>query len=362
MTPALKEAVSNSIVLRLRTEGVGSVLWNAVQLAEALFAHVALFMLPLVLLLLGSGPSLRELPPAFRRWLIFGIPLLLLYVGWRFWPPDLPVRIFTIAHPTMPGPEPWMGGDEPGVFRQMVWAAEFAATAFLLVFVAAVAAHSFARTARREYRPDIASVLFGITAAAGLVAPFVLGGQFMERYLIPVLPLAAITLVALGRTRGDRPATSFRTAGSAAGVVTLASYGLVAILYAHDNLLWNRLAWNAIRFLVAERGIDPARIDGGLTGNGWFLFPAEGALRQRYATWRVQPPGWWRNERAEYSVEFSNDRNILAALSLAPGPLPMESFGIVWGARINGWLPRSGGAIVVKHRASDSAVPGTGRG
>jgi hypothetical protein len=346
ITPLLQNAVADFIVLRVKTEGATTVAWGVYQLSEAAFAHLALFVLPLVIVLAAYRLRRVDLNGRLRALLIISVPTFLLLVYWRFWPPSLPVRVFGIMDQVMHGTRPWAPSNEPHLFRQTVWLAEFVATALTLLLLTSVAAGSF----RREpagYRSEVKTGLFGVVTSFALLAPFLIDGRFQERYLLPAVPFFALSLVALSKPDIGELGWPRRILGLALGSALLLGYATISVLYMHDNLLWNRARWDAVAYLVTEKGVVPARIDGGLPVNGWFLFDAEGPLRERYANWRAQPPRWWRNDAADYRIAFDED-------VVSEGPLgdsgqlsPGGRGQAIWARNFRGWLPGNHGAIVI---------------
>jgi len=266
MTPALQGAIQQSALARLETQGAASMAAHVIKLGEALFAHISLLVLPCLLALLGYRWRAHSVPLNTKRWLVVLAPGLLLLLYWRFWPPALPVRIFGIAHSVVHGQRSWGAYDEPILFRQTLWAAELAATALMAFFLVALAI-GFMRRQEAGGRPDAAAFLFGITTSVFLLAPFVIDGLFMERYLIPVIPFVLLALVALSKPAESSKTTSQPLAPVGA-IAILIAYAVVSVAYAHDCLLWNRVRWEAANFLIHEQGIEPKKIDGGLSFNG----------------------------------------------------------------------------------------------
>ena len=127
ITPLLQNAVTDYIALRFKTEGWASVARGAFQLSEASFAHSALFVLPMVVVLSAYRLRVVELNGRWNKLLMLSVPLILLLIVWRFWPPYLPVRVFGIMEPVMHGTRPWNPSNEPQLFRQTIWLLEFVA-------------------------------------------------------------------------------------------------------------------------------------------------------------------------------------------------------------------------------------------
>jgi Dolichyl-phosphate-mannose-protein mannosyltransferase len=353
LTPALQGAVQESMLNYLNTQGPAQMVLHSLHLGEALFAHTALYVLPCLLVLLTCRFQGQALSTAMRRWLIAASPVLLLLVHWRFWAPKLPSQVFNnlVGGHQLVGGQYWGAYDEPILWRQTIWLAEVAATAGLLFLLAMAIAYS----RRREFagKSDAAALLFAITTPAMMLGPFMLDRFFFERYLIPALPFFLLALVAL-----SKPADSFTMKGTRAlaavgGMFTLTVYAALSVLYTHDTLLWNRTRWDAVNYLVREQAIDPARIDGGLSANGWYLFPVDGPLRKRYVNIRSERGLWWRNDAADYTIAFSRREDEDLAPNLSRSSVGRSS-DVVWRKSYDGWLPGADGAIVIHHKLSSA--------
>jgi hypothetical protein len=248
-------------------------------------------------------------------------------------------------HSVVAGQRPWGAVEEPMLFRQALWAMELAATALMIFFLASIAI-DFARRRELGTHRDLAPAIFGLTTSAAMLAPFMLDELFMERYLIPVIPFVLLTLVALAKPAEGLPSRGSRVVAAAGAGMILMSFGAVSVLYAHDHLLWNRVRNDAVVYLVRKQGVDPGRIDGGLTVNGWHLFDRDGPLRRRYINWRAEPGGWWRNEHADFVIGISrhNSSQVVAKSTRESQREQSETF---WQKRYAGWLPAADGSIVI---------------
>jgi hypothetical protein len=344
MTAPLHGAVEKSILNNIEAQGVAAVALSALRLGEALFVYLALIALPFMIVLVGYVSWQNAWPPIQGRWLIVAAPAWLLVLAWIFWPPALQVQPFEIAHNLIPGQRPWGAGGEPTLFRQALWLLEFVATASLAGMLARVAV-DFAKHRASTTSADLEAVLFGVTASAVMLAPFVLAGHFFERYLIPIVPFVLLVLLAL-----MKPAGRFRlewkpALATAAAVALLGAYGTVSVVFAHDFFIWNRVRWDAVNYLV-RTGITPSRIDGGISVNGWYLFETDSQLRKRYINWRTEEGKWWRNVGADYVIGYPR-RDSLKRLAEQSGTLAPGQPQIIWQKHYTGWLPRADGAIVI---------------
>lgn len=327
---------------RVKTEG-WPIVTDTIRRGEAAFAHMSVLVLPFLLVLLGQR-SRHQLAPRHKWSCILSILGLSTILCLRFWPPDLPLEIFFPMHTVMVGDVGWGPTGVHHRFRPGLWLLEFVSTALMTLLLAAVILRI--RRIRDERHTDhLSMALFGVSASLMLIAPFLLG-HFYERYLIPLLPFIMLSLAAL--TTGSRQATTraWQVQMTVAGIVLLVLFGAVAVLFAHDHLVWNRVRWQAVNFLVNEKGIDPARIDGGLSVSGWYLFPAEGPLRRRYANSAFERGQWWRNDAAEYIIALSNPTLLEFRVSQARRAAD-ESLDTVWTKSFEGWLPGADGDVLV---------------
>ena len=190
-----------------------------------------------------------------------------------------------------------------------------------------------------------AGAIFGFSASILLVVPFLVSHLY-ERYLIPVVPMAMVLLVCLvGPRQGDTPRVLKLLSVVLAGLA-LVAFAALSVLFSHDSLLWNRLRWQAVNMLVDEMKVDPAAVDGGLTVSGWYLFPTEGPLRQRYARSPSESGQWWRNDGAEYIVAISTPMRLERMIAAARRE-PDEQLDVVWKRSFIGWLPGADGEVLV---------------
>ena len=144
-----------------------------------------------------------------------------------------------------------------------------------------------------------------------LVPFFFMREPFWDRYLTPLVPLAALALCAMVARRDARP---HPLAWSAGGLCALAFLAF-AVAGTHDGLRLQESRWSMVEEFEHSSGVDPSYIDGGYEYNNW-----------RYYV-RSTPKGpHWLDERYDYEVrtavapgdEVLADRPAATWMSLSP--------------------------------------------
>jgi hypothetical protein len=345
MTAALQGVIRESILRNVAEHGIPGMAFNVLGVGSALFSHLALYALPCVFVLIGyrSWPGALSLP----QWagLLAMPPALFVFLYWKFWPSPLPAEVFEIAHNLIPGQRPWGAAGEPTLFRQAILLMELAAISTIAFYLALVVVDRVGRRTK-AISENLGALIFGSVVSIVMLAPFVLAGHFFERYLIPILPFFVLVLVALNKSSGRLSEGVRQSAAVLTAVIVLGAYGAISIVFAHDLLIWNRVRWNAVNYLVHDQDVDPSEIDGGLPVNGWYLFDKVGPLRDRYINWRTVRGKWWRNEGAEYVIGYPRPDS-LERLSGQGAKLSTDQARIIWQKSYTGWLPRADGSMVI---------------
>jgi hypothetical protein len=176
---------------------------------------------------------------------------------------------------------------------------------------------------------------FLLLAACALAASSLLHTAFyFDRYLLPMLPIAATVLAVGASDRGSESAANARPI--AAAWIAAALLSCFAVAGTHDYMAWNRARYDLLDELEAD-GVGAERIDGGMEFNAW-------RLAAKLGTWPARSevvPGthddsksWWWVVDDEFIVSFR--------------PLPGYS---VRGRRgYPAWLRPGGGEILVLER------------
>lgn len=344
LTPALSGAVQKLILSRFAIYGPLGLLKEAVKVGISLFTFGACFILPFLLLPVGRKALWRNLSWRAKAVSAFaGAGCFALILLWSL--PNT-FAVFTIVPVGLLNAHGWGAIEVPAIFQQTFSVVAIAAAAWVISIIVAIGVRQLSRTWSGT-RNDAAAVLFGIATPAIMLAPL-LFSDFMDRYLIPAMPFVLLALVAAWKAWG-RPVVAPRQAGEYAGAIALfLVYGVLAVVYTHDSLIWNRARWDAVNYLIRERGISPVQIDGGFTVNGWYLFAAEGPVREQFIHWQSATEGvWWSNKAADYVICFVPCDKSQPTTSQ-----------VVWTRPYTGWLPGADGAIVIRHYLQSGVARG----
>lgn len=153
------------------------------------------------------------------------------------------------------------------------------------------------RPTEQEYEQAWLGMFF-LLAVAVYAAP-VLATHLFDRYLILVVPLMAAALLTFFPVPAPS-VTTWRSLPSVLGLVLVMGLAVLATLGTKDYLSWNRVRWQALRSLMQDEHVSPARIDGGFEFNGLYLY------NPSYA--KTTTKSWWW---------VSDDQYLLAC-----GPVP----------------------------------------
>lgn len=110
-----------------------------------------------------------------------------------------------------------------------------------------------------------------LISAGGMYLGLIAIAGFIDRYLIPLLPIG----LALAAQKADSALGARGTIQKvclAGGFMAVVVEGILSIGGTHDYLSWNRARWRAVTYLTAQGGVTPDRIDGGFEFNGFYLY------------------------------------------------------------------------------------------
>jgi hypothetical protein len=165
---------------------------------------------------------------------------------------------------------------------------------------------------------------------------------YFDRYLLPMLPLAAALTAAaiadLGRQR-QPPRPNGRMG-------LLASFALVAMGWfsvagTHDYLAWNRARYALLDELIAGEGVEPTRIDGGMEFNAWHLAKSSGRSPSDMEVKvgrDAHAKSWWWVVDDEYVVSMR----------------PLPGYELHSSRPYDTWLIPGRGSMVMLHRAESA--------
>jgi len=183
---------------------------------------------------------------------------------------------------------------------------------------------------RRPERLFILVLLLALISLEILISPRGDGGIFDRHMVNYLLPGLALVLGILSDTK--LLVVRFRR-GLVITLIAIPAY--LGVAGTHDYLSWNRARWQGLTFLMQERAVQPARIDGGFEFNGWYTsscYPRQNGI----VNLPFQRP-WWvvqDDYRIFWSRRTMDDEHFTAILDLP------------W----NSWLELRGKDIVVAVR------------
>ena len=216
----------------------------------------------------------------------------------------------------------------PNAFWTLVTVLGLIGATLLLALLATTVIALVNRWRRRQAtHRDGAAALLLVTVVAYLFP--VLLTAFFDRYLLPAVPLLAISLAAVLNPMGARlPPIGLRWLS----VALLAGFATFSIAGTHDYLAWNRLRWQMLGDLMQQRQLTPAQIDGGSEFNGLLNYrkgyvPVEGK-----SSWWVDGDDW------------------LIGFGAVPG------YDIIERRSYRHWLPGNGELVVLRKIATGSSL------
>jgi hypothetical protein len=200
---------------------------------------------------------------------------------------------------------------------------------------------------------DAQVAAFALLALAGTILPFSLLHTF-DRYTVPLMPLAALLLVACVKlfVSGDAlqtlPRKRLAWATLPLVVAPLLLTGGLAVAGTHDFLEWNRARWKAVDDLIHVRGISPLHVDGGFEVTGWNLYASDEQTRSRFNDFSKGTKAMFIPE-APYVVTF----DLASAPLTTCGYIHSDRYARVAAYPFSTWLMRRDLQIVVLQRCTE---------
>jgi 4-amino-4-deoxy-L-arabinose transferase-like glycosyltransferase len=176
-------------------------------------------------------------------------------------------------------------------------------------------------------------IFFLLSGAAVYLPPVLAAADMFDRYLLPVILLyAGAMLIYLHNPPSEN---LLQRAGA---IVILLLFAFFSVATTRDYLSWNRARWTALRNLMAEERVSPARIDGGFEFNGLYLYSPDSHREDPSKSW------WW-----------VSDDEYLITLGEVPG------YSVVKKYPFTRLLPPEEKSIFVLHREEIGGQGNTGK-
>jgi hypothetical protein len=187
--------------------------------------------------------------------------------------------------------------------------------------------------------------LFLFTAGAVYMIPLCSYAAFYERHVMLEMALLGLPIGAVTMTSASTGPWKSRPRLVCAAALALLYLGFGVVL-AHDFLAWNRSRWEAGRSLMAQQGIPPSEIDGGMEFNAYFYWRDRRsgtdpeALKAGVDLYEVVVSGPKSEHGAPFIISFSE----------------LPGFDRVNRVLVDRWLPLSPGELLVLKRSARPPV------
>lgn len=139
------------------------------------------------------------------------------------------------------------------------------------------------------------AVLFMLTFF-GAYCFFMLVGGTYDRYIIPMIPVGIVLLL---KTIPPSSSPLFRSAT----IFFLFTGAWFSIAGTFNYFSWNRARWDALHYLMDEKGIPPANIDGGFAFNGYYGY-TEADISNLKDHPGPNKKSWWWVQDDQYLLSF----------------------------------------------------------
>ncbi len=185
----------------------------------------------------------------------------------------------------------------------------------------------------KSIRNDESSALtiFFLLSSIIYLSPLAVSKIFFDRYLTPLfIPLSFLvvqtrTLSVFHPQRKIKWITAFLIGG----------FACFSILVTHDYMAWHRTRWEALDYLMNEKGIAPTQIDGGFEFNGLYLYSENYPVDET-----TSEKSWWWVQDDLYMVTFGE----------VPGYKEIRRY------HYDRWMPRGEGQILILKRNEQPSI------
>jgi 4-amino-4-deoxy-L-arabinose transferase-like glycosyltransferase len=166
--------------------------------------------------------------------------------------------------------------------------------ATILILAIPLATKKLCSTSSDKNNSDQAITWFVLLSVTIYMIPLVIGG-FLDRYLVPTIPLVAAGVASLNARLPALPETKLRPR-HAALTLLIALFMVFTTCGTHDYFAWNKARWTALHDLTRNKLASPTDIDGGFEFNGLNLYDPE------FRTTRDK--SWWWVHNDTYLLTF----------------------------------------------------------
>jgi 4-amino-4-deoxy-L-arabinose transferase-like glycosyltransferase len=164
----------------------------------------------------------------------------------------------------------------------------------ILVLAIPLAAKKLCSTSSDKSNSEQAITCFVLLSVTIYMIPLVLGG-FLDRYLVPTIPLVAAGIASLSARLPTLTSTKLFPRHTAP-ILLIALFVVFTTCGTHDYFAWNKARWVALNDLTQSKLVSPADMDGGFEFNGLNLYDPE------FRTTRDK--SWWWVHNDTYLLTF----------------------------------------------------------
>jgi 4-amino-4-deoxy-L-arabinose transferase-like glycosyltransferase len=207
----------------------------------------------------------------------------------------------------------------PAGFWWVITALSLAGAALLLTAIGLGIVNLGQKARLFKMNDSEAAGVFLLLSAVIYLAPFMMAGYTLDRYLVPIMALVAAGMASLSLPSTPDDAKGNRLVGAA----LLGMLALFAICGTRDNLAWNRARWAALDDLMEKQHVKAADIDGGFEFDGFYLYDS---------MYKKDPTkSWWWVQGDTYEVAFR----------------PLAGYTPIKEYNFSHWMPPYAGKVLV---------------